>query len=232
MAFKRRTPRRWHTTMIETVYPRGGWSRAVSAMLHRLRRLPDPPARIARGVAAGVFISFTPLFGIHVFGAVLLAWLIRGNIVAALIGTLVGNPLTFPIFAYVSVHLGHFLIGSDTNLGMDAIFQMFRAASVEFWANIRAIFTDDTARWGDLSSFVVDLFLPDLIGSIPIGLAAGFLTHRLTLPLVTAYKARRTRRLRDRKGALRDGRRPADSPAAETPDPAAATGGGRQAPLD
>jgi hypothetical protein len=31
-----------------------------SYVMHRLRRLPDPPHKIARGIAAGVFVSFTP----------------------------------------------------------------------------------------------------------------------------------------------------------------------------
>ena len=65
MVFKRRNPRTWLRTVAEVFYPRGGWRRAVSYVIHRLRRLPDPPHKIARGVAAGVFVCFTPFFGFH-----------------------------------------------------------------------------------------------------------------------------------------------------------------------
>jgi uncharacterized protein (DUF2062 family) len=49
-----------------------------------MKRLPDSPERIARGVWAGVFVTFTPLFGMHFIVAALLAKLMKGNILAAL----------------------------------------------------------------------------------------------------------------------------------------------------
>ena len=42
--------------------------------------------------------------------APLVAWAIRGNIVAALLGTFVGNPLTFPFIAVLSVSLGRWML--------------------------------------------------------------------------------------------------------------------------
>lgn len=205
MVFKRRNPRPWHVALGETVYPRGGWWRALLYVVHRLRRLPDPPHRIGRGVAAGVFISFSPLFGFHLIGASLIAWAIRGNIVAALLATFVGNPVTYPIFAYAAVLLGHWILGIHTGLGMAEIIDTFKLASVEFWDNIKAIFTTAPTQWGGMKSFFNTLFLPDLIGSIPLGLIAGIAAHYLTLPLVDAYKKRRTRKLRERVEKLRGG---------------------------
>lgn len=205
MVFKRRNPRPWHVALSETVYPRGGWWRAVMYVVHRLRRLPDPPHRIGRGVAAGVFISFTPLFGFHLIGATLIAWAIRGNIVAAILATFVGNPVTYPVFAYASVLLGHWLMGTHTGLGMAEIVDTFKLASIEFWDNIKAIFTPAHTRWGGMKSFFDALFLPDLIGSIPLGIIAAVGSHYLTLPLVDAYKKRRSRKLRERVERLRGG---------------------------
>ena len=71
--FKRRTPKSYLRMLADWVYPKGGWGRAISYVLHRLRRLPDPPHRIARGVAAGVFVCYTPFFGLHFFLAAFLA---------------------------------------------------------------------------------------------------------------------------------------------------------------
>ena len=63
--FKRRKPRSYSQLATEMIYPRGGWRRASQYVMHRIRRLPDQPQRIARGFAAGIIVSFTPLFGFH-----------------------------------------------------------------------------------------------------------------------------------------------------------------------
>lgn len=203
MVFRRRDPRSWRSALTELVFPRGGWSRATQYVIHRVRRLPDPPHRIGRGVAAGVFISFTPLFGLHLVGAAVIAWAIRGNIVAALLATFFGNPLTYPIFAYASVWLGHWLLGIHTDLGIGTIIDTFAGATDEFWANIKAVFTTAPTRWTQMAGFFHTLFLPDLIGSIPLGLLAGAASHYMTLPVVEAYKKRRSKKLRERVEKLR-----------------------------
>ena len=207
MVFRRRDPRTWRAALTEVVFPRGGWSRATQYVFHRVRRLPDPPHRIGRGVAAGVFISFTPLFGLHLVGAAVLAWAIRGNIVAALLATFFGNPVTYPIFAYFSVWLGHWMLGIHSDLGITAIIDTFSGATDEFWGNIKAIFTTEPTRWTEMAGFFRTLFLPDLIGSIPLGLLAGVLSHYLTLPVVEAYKRRRGKKLRERVESLRAAKR-------------------------
>jgi uncharacterized protein len=96
MVFKRRKKLSYGRWIAEAFYPRSGWKRAASYIWHRLRRLPDTPHKIARGVGIGVFISFTPFFGFHFVAAVLLSLLIRGNALAALLATFFGNPITCP----------------------------------------------------------------------------------------------------------------------------------------
>ena len=41
-------------------------------------------------------MSFTPFVGLHFVLSAILAWSIRANIIASVIGTAVGNPWTFP----------------------------------------------------------------------------------------------------------------------------------------
>ncbi|HKK86405.1 MAG TPA: DUF2062 domain-containing protein, partial [Roseovarius sp.] len=93
MVFKRRDKRPLWKAVADFLWPRGGWTRAFHYVKHRLRRLPDPPHRIARGIFAGIFVTFSPFFGLHFFLAASLAWVMRGNIVASLLSTFVGNPL-------------------------------------------------------------------------------------------------------------------------------------------
>jgi uncharacterized protein len=203
LVFKRRTPRGWAQTFTEFFYPRGGWYRAARYVIHRVRRLPDAPHRIGRGVFAGVFISFTPLFGFHFLGAALIAWAIRGNVLAALLATFIGNPLTTPLIAYSSVELGHWMLGSKGSLSFDEILRAFSGASMEIWRNARAIFTPDTVEFGRLFGFFNTIFLPYLVGGIAPGIVTGLICQSLTLPLIEAYKKRRTKRLHDRMQKLR-----------------------------
>ncbi|MEO0946532.1 MAG: DUF2062 domain-containing protein, partial [Pseudomonadota bacterium] len=82
MVFKRRNPKPFLRAVWEFFWPRGGWARAFHYVKHRVRRLPDRPERIARGIWAGVFTTFTPFYGMHFVTAALVAYLMRGNILA------------------------------------------------------------------------------------------------------------------------------------------------------
>ncbi|MFV0473483.1 MAG: DUF2062 domain-containing protein, partial [Pikeienuella sp.] len=73
MVFKRRDRRSWLRIVGESFWPRGGWGRAALYVQHRIRRLPDKPQRIARGISCGVFVSFTPLYGLHFIAAFFVA---------------------------------------------------------------------------------------------------------------------------------------------------------------
>jgi hypothetical protein len=206
VVFKRRTRRPIVQIVIEFFYPRGGWLRAAHYVKHRLRRLPDEPERIARGIFAGVFISFTPLFGFHFLGAALLAFLFRGNILAALLATFIGNPLTTPVIAYSSVELGHYLLGSSSALAFEEILQAFSGASTELWWNARAIFTAAEMRWDSLFSFYGSIFLPYLVGGILPGLAVSLVFYFLSVPLIRAYQKHRVKKLMERIEKARERR--------------------------
>lgn len=206
MVFKRRTKRSIRQTIVETVYPRGGWLRAISYIIHRLRRLPDKPHRIARGVAAGIFVSFTPFFGFHLFIAAALAWIMRGNMVAALLSTLVGNPVTFPLIMSVSVELGNWLLHEPNTMHLPQIVRYFTRASIELWDNMRALLTGGETHWQSLAWFFRRVFWPYTVGGIIPGIVLGLVGYYLSLPVVAAYQKRRSKRLRERVEKLRAAR--------------------------
>ncbi|MFC7703109.1 DUF2062 domain-containing protein [Plastorhodobacter daqingensis] len=190
--------------MTEFFYPRGGWRRALSYMRHRLGRLPDAPHRIARGIFAGVLVSFSPLFGFHFILAALVAWALRGNIIAALMATFFGNPLTFPIIMTVSIELGNWMLGNSGMMPLPQVVAAFARASVEFWHNVQATVTDDVANWDNLSRFFWRVFLPYLIGGILPGIISGLACYYLSLPVIGAYQKRRKKKLRERIDKLRE----------------------------
>ncbi|MEZ5732429.1 MAG: DUF2062 domain-containing protein [Paracoccaceae bacterium] len=202
--FKRRTPRTYMRLLIEAFWPRGGWTRAFHYVRHRVRRLPDSSQKIARGVFAGVFTSFTPLFGLHFVTALMIAKLVRGNILAAILATFFGNPITFPIIAFSSMKLGHLILGTQFDESTHAtLFGKFVGAGQDLKHNFFAIFTDATAQWGNLYNFYNEIFLPYLVGGIVPGLAAGVICYYLSEPVIAAYQKRRRTKLKERFEKLR-----------------------------
>ena len=194
MVFKRRNRRPAWQVIADFFYPKGGWGRAASYVMHRLRRLPDPPHRIARGIAAGVFASFTPLFGFHFITAGLISFVMQGNILAALLATFFGNPFTFPLIATVSLEMGNWILGRSGGMPLPEIVNAFSRASGELWYNFTAMFTEDVAHWDRLEVFFDRVFLPYLVGGIIPGLLAGILAYWLALPAVSAYQKRRKKK--------------------------------------
>lgn len=213
--FKRRAPRSYLAALGRALYPRGGYLRAVWYLLYRLRRLPDPAYKISRGIAAGVFVSFTPLFGLHFLLAVGLAWLMGGNLIAALLATFVGNPLTFPIIAGLSVELGSWMLGYQQSLPLPQTLSAFSHLPLELWSNLRAVVTGGTLEWHQLSAFTGGVFLPYLVGGLIPGIVAGGLAYAASRPLITAYQKSRIKKLKKkfaRQRAAAIDRVHADSP--------------------
>ncbi len=198
MVFKRRDKRSWGRVILESLWPRGGWARAASYVNHRLRRLPDAPHRIARGIFAGVFISFTPLFGFHFLGAAALAWIMRGNILASLMATFFGNPITFPFIAAFGVEFGNWILGRPGEMPALEIFSAFGQAGNELWHNLASPFTGEPAHWTRLFRFFRSVWYPYLVGGILPGIVAGTTCYYISLPLIIAYQNRRKKKLRER----------------------------------
>ncbi|WP_170333721.1 DUF2062 domain-containing protein [Ruegeria arenilitoris] len=197
MVFKRRDRRSPIRIASEFVYPRGGWTRAFHYVKHRIRRLPDSPERIARGVGAGVFTAFTPFYGFHFVIAALLSRLINGNLLASLSGTFFGNPLTYVPIGVICLQTGNFLLGDDFDEGeTHGLMDSFFKALSDLKNNFMAMFTDRVADWRGLDVFYDEVFFPYLIGGILPGLLAGFICYYLSLPVVRTYQQRRRARIK------------------------------------
>ena len=200
--FKRRKPRSYSQIATEMVYPRGGWLRASQYVLHRVRRLPDQPHRVARGVFAGSVIGFLPLPGLQFVAAWGAARLVRGNVLAALLATFNTNPVTTPFFAVLAMTLGHWILGIEQPLDFATVYAAFADAGHQIWLNISAIWGDHRAEWDKLEGFFDYIFWPYTVGSIIPGLIASTIAYYITLPAVHAYQ-----RLRAKKAAERGEKR-------------------------
>ncbi len=199
MVFKRRNPKSWGLWAREMVYPTGGFRRAIRYVTYRMRRLPDQPHRIARGVFAGCVIGFLPLPGLQFVAAWLFARLIRGNVLAALLGTFNSNPVTTPFFAVGAVALGHWMLGIDTPLSGTAILAAIEHAGYDLWHNVTALFTTEKADWTGLASFWNTVYLPYFIGALGPGILISLIFYYITIPIVEAYQKARAAKAKERK---------------------------------
>jgi uncharacterized protein (DUF2062 family) len=211
LVFKRRDRRPIWQIVARGIYPRGGWARAFEYVKHRVRRLPDTPEKISRGIAAGVFTTFTPFYGLHFVIAALLARLMRGNILASLLATFFGNPLTYVPIAATSLGTGYFLLGMRPDVAVHkTLGATFAGAGHDLWFNFKAIFTPQVADWHGLAVFYDDVFFPYMIGGVIPGIVTGAIAYYISVPVITAYQNRRRKLLRAKLEQLGKKSSPAD----------------------
>ena len=175
-----------------SLWPRKGLLRPFLYHAKCTLRLADNAHAIAIGAACGAFISFTPLMGLHILLGCALAWLLSGNMVAAAIGTAVGNPITFPAIWLASYRTGSFLLGRGAS----------REGAAENFSNV--FLHSDGPIHHVLIRMWEPLILPMLVGGIPIGLAVGGAIYFVTRQGVETFQAGRSRR-RARKASAPHG---------------------------
>lgn len=165
--FQRRIPKDFWQKLREWVWPVAGWSRVLKYLIQRLVRLDDGPHRVAVGMSCGAFVSANPFIGTHFLQAALLALLFRGNIIAATIGTWVGNPLSLPLIWVSTYKVGILLLGGDQENFVELNLSLFLDAPYKT---------------------LIPLIKPMLIGSLPVGLVLGIATYFPSLWMVRGYK--------------------------------------------
>ena len=124
--------------------------RFIKLQKYKITKIKDFPESVAVGVAWGVAVSFTPLLGFHLIICYLGTWLMKGNLIAATVGTIIGNPWTFPFIFYLDYKLG-------TTIFLDRI---------DFYEFKISFFVEHFE----------DLFYPTLLGSFPIAVIVWFVT--------------------------------------------------------
>jgi uncharacterized protein len=77
----------------------------------KILSLDAHPGHISAGFAVGVFISFTPFFGLHTPLAIALAFIFRLNKLTCITGSWINTPLTMVPILMASYNLGRFLRG-------------------------------------------------------------------------------------------------------------------------
>ncbi len=184
MIFQRRDKISLWTRLRDLVRPRKGWKRGFRYIGKRVQRLPDTPHRIALGFACGAMASFSPFFTLHALIAALLAWVTRGNLIASVFGTIVGNPISFPLIAATSLKLGNWMLGRNDDVGA---------------ADTKMTFSYMTEHPFD---FLESIFVPYLVGGAIPGLICAVTCYLLLRPAVGSFQKRRRNALTARAETL------------------------------
>ena len=145
-------------------------NRIISYYKLRLARLPHTNYAISSGFACGAMVSFKPLLGFHFVLAVIFAYLIRGSFIAALIGTVVGNPITFPFIWGLIYKVGTYV----TNTKLERI-----THEINFDMIVNQTY---------------EIFFPMLIGGIIIAPLVWIINYYVIYSFIASYKKRKNKK--------------------------------------
>lgn len=178
--FKRRRAQSRIDRVRSIVWPARGFGRLFSYLIQRIKRMPGSTLSIAIGAAWGMAVSFTPFLGLHLLVGMMLAYLTRGNLLACLFATFIGNPWTFPLFFYLDYRVGAFII-------------------TEFGGSVKSI--GDTlpsfmaAFLADPAALIGALFMPIIVGCLVLGTITWFAGFGFTYWAVDGWRRHRIKRL-------------------------------------
>ena len=197
--FKRRDKLSLLARASNWVWPRAGLKRSMIYVWHRVARISGSPHFITIGVISGVFASWTPFVGFHFILAALIAFFLRGSLLASALGTFFGNPFTFPFIWLATFNLGGFLLGYEAKDNID-----LTLPEGTFWllATDPAAFFD--AVWGVMGPY----FMPMLIGAFPLGIATSIPIYFVMRPIVAKYQEQRRNRLKAKHSSQKQSLQP------------------------
>jgi len=146
--------------------PASGSSRSFRALLRQVLHLRESPQRTAAAFALGVFIAFSPAYGLHTVMVVLCTWLFGLNFVALMAGAFLNNPWTVVPILGTTYWTGALLMGR----------------------------TDvPTFNWHDLSFVgiyqqVLPYAIPFALGGFVLSVVGGLLAYPAAYMLIAKYR--------------------------------------------
>lgn len=136
------------------------WKKRIYSILS----LDSHPGHIAAGFAVGVFISFTPFFGLHTPMAVAAAFLFRLNKLTCITGAWLNTPITVIPILGVSYELGLFMQGLPGG----------------------ELTLDNGLKWASLQKYATSI----LLGSSVLGFFAAIIAYFACYYLVLRFRAK------------------------------------------
>lgn len=156
------------------------------ASIRRLLAIDDPPERTALAFSVGVFITFSPLLGLHTVIATVLAFLFRLNKVAIYVGTYINNPFTLVPIIIVSYGIGAFILGRPLRIPEEGM-ELLKHPHPLTGSYYRQLFT---TSW--------HLIEPFAIGAMALSVVCSVVSYPLTLRWLRRHRSRKERAAREK----------------------------------
>jgi uncharacterized protein (DUF2062 family) len=156
----------------------------LDAMLSRFRagirfrgalHLDDPPWRLALSLAVGVFISFTPLYGLQTALAIGVAIALRLNRAATLAGTWLNLPWFAPMVYAGALRLGTLVVPDPTGIRGAWLAQLLSQPG--------------SLGWRDLPALLDSMSLPLFVGTSMLGSVAGLVTYVVSFRVISRRRS-------------------------------------------
>lgn len=160
------------------------WSR-LRYFWRQVLRLRATPHEVALGFAIGVFVACTPFIGIQTVLACALAFVFRVSMPAALLGTFVGNPLSWPAIWSASYVSGALLLGQDPS---------YAANHLGETANVlgATLMTPSMQTFDAAVDNLLPIAEPMVVGGLLVGLIAAIFSYYPTRRAVRVFQRHRS----------------------------------------
>ena len=149
------------------------------ASIRRLLAIDDPPERTALAFSIGVFITFSPILGLHTVIATVLAFLFRLNKVAIYVGTYINNPFTLVPIIIVSYGIGAFIMGRPLRIPEEGM-ELLKHPHPLTGSYYRQLFT---TSW-----YLVE---PFAIGGMALSVVCSVVSYPLTLRWLRRHRLKK-----------------------------------------
>jgi len=136
------------------------------SLLKQVLHLQESPQRTALAFAIGVFIGFSPAYGLHTVMVVFCAWALGLNFLALMAGAFLNNPWTLVPILGATYWVGAFLLGRPDSPSFD-------------WQDVSfsAIYTQ-----------VMPYAVPFFLGGFVLSLLGEALAYHLAYYIVAKYR--------------------------------------------
>jgi len=147
-------------------------------IIHHVLHADDPPHRLALGIAIGVFVAFTPTVGFQMVISVFLAWVFRANKAVGPPIVWITNPATMIPIYYSCYVVGRLILQHEP---VRARWWRELAHPPEGWWEGVVFY------WQRFTHIAVPLW----VGCLLVSTILGYISYRISLSAISAYRMRR-----------------------------------------
>ena len=185
-----KSKRSLRSKITEWFYPSIGIRAWCKYMALYLKRQPLTSHKLSLGFAIGIFVSFTPYVGFQGLIAIILCYTFSASLLATFIGSMVGNPWTFPFIWLWIRNFGNFILHRDPTVGS--------MHHVEF--TISAIINNLEFYW-------CEFIFPMSVGGIPTGIFVATVAYFVIKYQIDHFRNFRKNLLAKRKQEIKNKRK-------------------------